>query len=170
MEIPEQEIWEMMVYSRMNKYYHQRMSARFSAFDTTFSLVALVAVFFGGVGLISGWMALAVQGLIWVAAVFSLAVVVLKLSEKIKQHEALFRRWNEHETKWIALEYEQLAEQDELKLRKRIMELKVEFTAIEADQPNPWNPTLEKCRTQALVEEGADPKRPVPTQASPNPA
>ena len=160
----------MMVYSRMNKYYHQRTSARFSASDTISSLLALGAVFLGGVGLYSGWTERVLQSFIWGAAVFSLIVVVLKLSEKIKQHEALFRRWNEHETKWIALEYEQLAEQDELKLRKRIMELKVDFTAIEADQPNPWNPTLEKCRTQALVEEGADPKRPVPTQASPNPA
>ncbi|MCH8172769.1 MAG: hypothetical protein IIA70_05595 [Proteobacteria bacterium] len=160
----------MMVYSRMNKYYHQRMSARFSASDTSSSLLALVAVFLGGVGLYSGWTERVVQSFIWGAAVFSLIVVVLKLSEKIKQHEALFRRWNEHEARWIAMEYERLAEQDELKLRKRIMELKVEFTAIEADQPNPWNPTLEKCRTQALLEEGVDPKRPVPTQASPKPA
>ena len=169
MENLEQKTWEMTLAARMNKFYHQRLSAWFTSLDTNFSLVALISVFFGGVGLFSGWMGLIVQGFIWVAAVFSLAVVVLKFSEKIKQHEALYRRWNEHEAKWIAMDFERLAEKDEMKLRRKIMELEVEFTKIEADQPNPRKRTLEKYWTLALEEAGADTGHPAPKQASPKP-
>ena len=143
---------------RMNKYYHQVAARNFSWLDGSLSLAALSALVIGGASFVEPWFKPYLQAAIYVAGFCSLFVVVIKLSDKIRQHEALFRRFNEIEARLNEIESKLVRGEEDKKVLSQIFQEEAEFIKLEGEQPHPF-PLLLRFSHQKVLGEIGHPQK-----------
>lgn len=159
MESAQEKLRDLTLTVRMNKYYHQTAARNYSWLDSAFSLVTLGALVVGGLSTTLNWLApyrdMIIDSLVLAAGISSLVVVVIKLSDKIRQHEALFRRFNEIDARLIGIEAElSLGESDSHELLTKVYEEEEGFVRLEGEQPHPAKTLLSSSYKKVLGEIG----------------